>query len=308
MTGFGYRDKGTVIHGLNPFCKLAWVGSVFVLALLLDNPLFLFLLFLSTLPLVIAAKVWQEWTSFMRVAVYLCVAIIVINALVSYQGSHVLAQAPFSIPVMGTPTITLEAIFFGIAMSVRLLAIISAFAILTLAVNPDDMMRAMIKMKLPYKSVLVMALSTRFLPTLFRDVAQIADVQRSRGLELDAGSLPRRIRRRMAVIIPLLSNSLDRTVQIAEAMESRAFGTGVKRTFYGDEGTTRTDLLIVALALAPCALGIAMVALGYGEYQYYPTLGEMNLSGIEWSMLPLLVLLVSSVALLAFLKRSVDLD
>ena len=308
MTGFGYRDKGTVIHRLNPFCKLAWVASVFVLALLLDNPVFLFVLFLSTLPIVIVARVWKEWASFMRIALYLCVAIIVVNALVSYQGSHILAQAPFSVPVMGTPTITLEAIVFGIAMAVRLLAIISAFAVLTLAVNPDDMMRAMIKMKLPYKSVLVMALSTRFLPTLFRDVAQIASVQRTRGLELDVGNLPRRIKNRMAVIIPLLSNSLDRTVQIAEAMESRAFGTGQERTFYRDEGTTRTDLLIVALALAPCALGIAMVALGYGDYQYYPTLGEMNLSSIEWSMLPLLVLLVSSVALLAFLKRRVDLD
>jgi energy-coupling factor transport system permease protein len=244
----------------------------------------------------------------MRFALYLCVAIVVVNVLVSYQGSHVLAQAPFSLPVMGTPTITLEAIFFGIAMSVRLLAIVSAFAILTLTVSPDDLMRAMMKMKLPYKSVLVMALSTRFLPTLFRDVAQIADVQRTRGLELDVGNLPRRIKNRMAVIIPLLSNSLDRTVQIAEAMESRAFGTGQKRAFYRDEGTTRADLLTVALALAPCVLGIALVTLGYGEYEYYPTLGTMSLSGTEWSMLLILVLLVSSVVLLPFLKMRVGFD
>jgi len=303
-----YREKGTVIHRLNPFCKLAWVVSVFVVALVLDNPLFLFLLFLSTLPLVITAKVWREWISFMKFAIYLCLAIIVINALVSYQGEHVLFEAPFSIPVMGTPIITLEAIFYGIGVSIRLLAIISAFAILTLTINPDDMMLSMIRMKLPYKSVLVTALATRFVPTLIDDVERIADVQRSRGLELDKGRLLRRIKGRMSVIIPLLSNSLDRTVQIAEAMESRAFGSGTKRTLYKDITTSRIDIMILIFGFAPCALGILMLILGYGDYQYYPTLGGMNFSGWEWSMLPILALLVSSVVLLAFLKRRVDLD
>ena len=308
MISLRYREKGTVIHRLNPFCKLAWVVSVFVVALVLDNPLFLFLLFLSTLPLVITAKLWREWTSFMKFAIYLCLAIIVINALVSYQGEHVLFEAPFDIPVMGAPIITLEAIFYGIGVSIRLLAIISAFAILTLTINPDDMMLSMIRMKLPYKSVLVTALATRFVPTLIDDVERIADVQRSRGLELDKGRLLRRIKGRMSVIIPLLSNSLDRTVQIAEAMESRAFGSGTKRTLYKDITTSRIDIMILIFGFAPCALGILMLILGYGDYQYYPTLGGMNFSGWEWSMLPILALLVSSVVLLAFLKRRVDLD
>ena len=308
MISLRYKEKATVIHRLNPFCKLAWVVSVFVLSLILDNPLFLFLLFLSTLPLVITAKVWREWTSFMKFALYLCLAIIVINALVSYQGEHVLFEAPFSIPVMGTPTITLEAIFYGIAMSIRLLAIVSAFAILTLTLNPDDMMLSMIRMKMPYRSVLVTALSTRFLPALIDDMERIADVQRSRGLELDRGRLPQRIKRRMSVIIPLLSNSLDRTVQIAEAMESRAFGSGPKRTFYKEIKTSRTDMATLIFGFAPCALGIFMLISGYGDYQYYPTLGGMDLSGLEWVMLTILVLLVSSVVFLAFLKRRVELD
>jgi len=308
VISFRYREKRTVIHKLNPFCKLAWVASVFVLALVLNNPIFLLLLFLSTLLLVITAKVWREWTSFMKYAIYISLTIVVVNTLVSYQGTHVLAEAPFTIPVMGTPTITLEAIIYGMAMSIRLLAIISAFAILTLTVNPDDLMLAMIKMRLPYKSVLVTALSTRFVPTLISDVERIADVQRSRGLELDKCSLPKRIKRSASVIIPLLSNSLDRTVQIAEAMESRAFGSGAKRTFYKDIKMSRMDIVTVIAGFAPSVLGIVMLILGFGDYQYYPTLGRMDLSGPEWTMLPILALVVSSVVFLAFLKRGVDLD
>ena len=308
MISFRYQDKGTVIHKLNPFCKLVWIGSILVFALIFDNPLYILLLFLSTLPLIIAAKVHKEWLSLMKFTVYLCIAIIIINALVSYHGTHVLLEAPFRIPVMGTPIITLEAIFFGVAMSLRLLAIISAFTMLTFTIHPDDLMLSMIKMKLPYKSVLVTSLSTRFTPTLIDDVECISDVQRSRGLELDKGNLVQKIKSRMSIIIPLLSNSLDRTVQVSEAMESRAFGSGEKRTFYKEIRMSRMDAITLILGFFACAFGIFMRLSGYGGYQYYPTLEGINISGLEWSMLSLLMLLLLSVLLLAFVKRSIDLD
>jgi len=308
VRSFRYRDKGTVIHRLNPVGKLAWVGSILLLALILDNPLFLLFLFLSTLPLVIAARVWREWLSFMKFAIYLCIAIIIINALVSSHGTHVLVQLPFRLPVMGAPTITLEAIFYGVGMSLRLLAIISAFTIFTFTVHPDDVMLTMIKMKLPYKSVLVTSLSTRFIPTLIDDVERITDVQRSRGLELDKGNLANRIRGRASVIIPLLSNSLDRAVQVAEAMESRAFGAGRGRTFYKGIRMSLIDVLTLAFALFPSALGIVMRLSGYGNYQYYPTLGGIALGSLEWSLLVLLVFLLLAILLLAYVKERVDLD
>jgi len=308
VISFRYRDKGTVIHQLNPFCKLAWVASVVVLALILNHPLFLLFLFLSTLPMVITAKVWREWTSFMRLALYLCVAIVIVNALMSYHGTHILLEAPFRVPVMGTPVITLESTFYGVAMCLRLLAIISAFAVLTFTVHPDDMMLSMIKMGLPYKSVLVASLSTRFIPNLIQDVGRITDVQRSRGLELDKGRLPQRVKSRTRVIVPLLSNSLDRTVQIAEAMESRAFGSGTRRTFYKEIRLSLIDTFTLSFACLPLAFGIFMRLSGYGDYQYYPTLEGINLNGLEWSMLIVLILLLSTVVPLASLKRRVELD
>ena len=308
MISFRYKDKGTAIHKLNPFCKLGWVTSVFVLALILNNPVYLLLLFLATLPLVIAARVGKEWASLMKFAFYLCLAIIIINALVSSHGSHLLWQAPFRIPIIGTPTLTLEAILFGVGMSLRLLAIISAFAILTFTIHPDDLMLSMIKMKLPYKSVLVTSLTTRFIPTLIDDAERISDVQRSRGLELDRGNLYQRIRSRMAILIPLLSNSLDRTVQVAEAMESRAFGSGGKRTFYNEIKLNKVDFQILIVSFFPLALGIFMWWLGQGNYQYYPTLGKINLSGFEGSMLALLALSLCMMAPLASLKERIELD
>ena len=308
MISFRYKDKGTAIHRLNPFGKLGWVTSIFVLALIISNPVYLLLMFLATLPLVIAAKVWREWASVMKFAFYLCLAIIVINALVSSHGAHVLWQAPFRIPIIGTPVLTVEALLFGVGMSLRLLTIISAFAILTFTIHPDDLMLSMIKMKLPYKSVLVTSLTTRFIPTLIDDVERISDVQRSRGLELDRGNLSQRIRNRMAILIPLLSNSLDRTVQVAEAMESRAFGHGEKRTFYNQIKLSKVDVQILIVSFLPLAIGIFMLWLGQGNYQYYPTLEQISLGGFAYFMLALLVLSLSMMVPLAFMKNRIELD
>lgn len=308
MISFRYKDKETAIHKLNPFCKLGWVTSIFVLVLIINNPIYLLLMFLTTLPLVIAARVWREWASVMKFTFYLCLAIIIINALVSSHGAHVLWRAPFQIPLIGAPVLTVEAVLFGVGMSLRLLAIISAFAILTFTTHPDDMMLSMIKMKLPYKSVLVTSLATRFIPTLIDDVERISDVQRSRGLELDRGNLFQRIRSRMAIIIPLLSNSLDRTIQVAEAMESRAFGSGAKRTFYHEVKLSKVDVGILTVSFLPLGIGIFMWWLGQGDYQYYPTLEKISLGGFEGSMLALLVLSLCLMVPLAVVKKRIELD
>ncbi len=308
MISFRYRERRTPIHRLNPLCKLLWCAGILVLALILDHPLFLLLLFLSTLPLVFAAGVIKEWASFIRLALYLCIAIIIINALLSYSGAHVLYQAPFRVPVLGIPTITLEAVVFGVAMCLRLLAIISAFAVITLTVHPDDIMLAMIKLKLPYKSVLVTSLSTRFMPTLVDDAERITDVQRSRGLELNRGSLFKRMKNRIHIIMPLLSNSLDRTVQVAEAMESRAFGSGSNRTYYRDIKLNTIDVISLVLAFSPLAFGIFVSVSGYAAYRYYPALGALNLGIDTWSAMAVLTLLSASLVPLAFLKRRLELD
>jgi energy-coupling factor transport system permease protein len=102
MKTFRYREKDTIIHRLNPLPRIAWVISISALAMIFDHPIYLALLFLSTLPPVAAGGVRREWASFLKPALYLCLAIIIINALVSYHGAHVLWQAP-SNPVDGRP-------------------------------------------------------------------------------------------------------------------------------------------------------------------------------------------------------------
>ena len=163
-------------------------------------------------------------------------------------------------------------------------------------------------MRLPYKSVLVTSLSTRFVPCFVEDVGRISDGYRTRGVQLDAGGWFSKLKNRAKITTALLSNSLDRAVQVAEAMEARAFGTGKKRVFYKDINISRMDAVTLGVGLLPLAAGIAVRVLGFGDYQYYPSLTSIGFVGWEWALPVIMLLLLAAVVPLAFLKRRVELD
>jgi energy-coupling factor transport system permease protein len=197
MISYRYQDRDTAVHRLSPFCKLLWVGCIMALAVTFEHPLYIGALFVATLPLVIAARIWRQWASIVIVfGLLLGVAMIFINAVIVNHGSTVLLEATFDIPTLGTPRITLEAIVYGLMWALKVLAIMSAFTLFNFTVHPDDQMLAMIQLRLPYKSVLVTSLSSRFAPTLFEDYDRLSESLRSRGLEIDKGRLHRRIANR----------------------------------------------------------------------------------------------------------------
>ena len=309
MRGLRYQNKETVIHRLNPIVKLTWGTILIILSLLFDHPLYILALFIPLVLAIKSAGIWQEWVSMLKPTLWLGISIIVINALVSYNGEHILVSAPFTLPVMGRPVITVEAMVYGAAMASKLIVIISAFTFVNLTVHPDDIMSVFLKMKFPPKSVLVTSLSTRFIPCLIEDVERISDAYRTRGVVLDTGNWLRKIKNRAGTIIPLLTNSLDRALQVAEAMEARAFGTGQKRVFYREIRMSALDIAaITTIGVIPLITGMTLRVMKYGSYKFYPTLGEITPGSLEWALLGILGLSLAGIIPLAYLRRRLSFD
>ncbi len=98
-------------------------------------------------------------------------------------------------------------------------------------------------------SVLAVGLATRLVPTLERDAAGFVEALRGRGIEV------RGLRGRAQLLSPLLAGSLERSLNLAEAMEARGFGRP-GRTRAPALPWTPLDRLAVAAALL-LALGAA---------------------------------------------------
>jgi len=295
------------VHRLHPACKILWVLGLLAGSIIINDPLLLLLLFLSTIPFAILGKITKEWFSFVRLALWLSLIIILINTLVSQHGSTILYNGT-GLPLFGTIKITLESLLFGVAMSLRLLSTLSAFAILTLTINPDDLLQTILSLKFPYKTVLTTTIALRFIPCLLTDLETLQNSICTRGYQMKEGSFIGRIKQRAILIPPLLSNSLERSIQSAEAMESRGFGSQGKKTFYKNIQTTAADYFFILLSISLFILFLSMWLLNIGTYNYYPTLTPINITLSYVASAAILVFLVSAPVTFSPLKKVVDLD
>lgn len=270
---FPYKDTSSRIHRLDARPKIVFVFAVFVSSILLSDILYLSVLLAFVLIVSAVARTLRSTWSLLRYAAFVAAFVILFNVLLS-SGRDVLFM-------LGPIAVTSESILFSISMCLRLFLAVSAFALLTFAIHPDEALRTM--SKVGYKTMTALSLSTRMYPTIAADSRNIMDSMRARGVEFDRGGFFGKLRARANVVMPLLFNSLDRSIAIAEAMETRGFGAG-KRTNYSEARLSRGQKWMVASFVFSIVIGIALFVFGYGNADY------LNGAGFEYDFGDMIVL------------------
>ncbi|RJQ25243.1 MAG: energy-coupling factor transporter transmembrane protein EcfT [Peptococcaceae bacterium] len=266
-----YREKGLFLQSMHSVAALAYIAVLFVLTLVFSHPFYLVGLLLVTALAIWAADGLEAWESYLKVSLGMIILIIIINPIIVHAGKTVLWHGP-RIPVIGRLTITLEAICYGAAMSVRLLAVISVFCLYNLIVHPDKTLQVF--SRFAHKSTLIISLATRMFPAMVRDLNSIRDVQRMRGVDFASGNLKEKIKKYSSLLNILLLSSLEGSLQTAEAMQARAFGSG-PRSCYRRELFRPRDLLCLSGCGLALTSGLYGLFRGFGRYQYYPQLGYL---------------------------------
>jgi energy-coupling factor transport system permease protein len=141
-------------------------------------------------------------------------AVVVVTPFVETIGSHPLWTGP-TVPVLGQLDVTSEELRNGVFQGLRLTAVALAFAAYALLLDHDRLVQAA---GFARRSVLAIALATRLVPTLERDAAGLVESLRGRGVEVSG------LRGRARLLSPLLAGSLERALNLAEAMEARGYG------------------------------------------------------------------------------------
>jgi energy-coupling factor transport system permease protein len=109
---------------------------------------------------------------------------------------------------------------------------ISAFSIFFLTVDPNQFALSLISMKIPYEFAFSFSLAFRFVPTIALEAQNIIDAQQSRGYEKQKKGLINQIKNLLPLLVPLIISAIKRAFNVAEALESRAFGSNRRRTYY----------------------------------------------------------------------------
>jgi energy-coupling factor transport system permease protein len=252
-----YQDKDSRIHRLDARPKIVFVLSIFLLSILVSDIFYLAVLFAFVMVVAIVGKVLRSTLGLLKYALYVAAFLFIFSILFS-QGSHIL----FTI---GPIQVRQESVLFATSMCMRLFLAIGAFALLTFTVHPDKVLQ--ILSKFGFKSMTGLSIATRMYPTIASDSGNIEDAMKARGVEFDDGNFVQKAKARAPVMIPLLMNSMDRSMEIAEAMEARGFGAGT-RTHYFDSPMTARGKAMAVIFLAAIPFGIAMFVLGFGNADY----------------------------------------
>lgn len=77
---------------------------------------------------------------------------------------------------------------------------------------------------------MMISLTLRFIPTLVEETSKIMKAQASRGVDFNEGSIRQKISQIVSLLVPMFVTSFKRAEDLANAMETRGYVTGAKRT------------------------------------------------------------------------------
>jgi energy-coupling factor transport system permease protein len=240
--GLRFRKVYSPIHNLDPRIKFVYVIAVFVAAIMFSEMLPLIVLFLLQIPFVLLARVQRQWLRSLRGAGFLAAFIFVINVATTFLTHNYHLTA-----------LNIES---AAAMTMRFVVLVESFSVFFLTTSPDHLGLALEQSRVPYEFAFAFTTAVRFVPVLAEEAQTIMDAQKARGLELEKGNLLKRIRNYVPVLIPLIVGAIRRSLELAEAMESRAWGATKKRTnlyvlrlHKGDYGLIAITVVLLAVAV-----------------------------------------------------------
>jgi energy-coupling factor transport system permease protein len=163
-----------------------------------------------------------------------------------------------------------ESLENAVAMTLRFIVLVESFSIFFLTTSPDHLGLALEQTHIPYEFCFAFTTAVRFVPVLADEAQTIMDAQKARGLELERGNFLKRIRNYIPILIPLIVSAIRRSLELAEAMESRAWGATKKRTNLYVLKMHRGDLVLILITI-----GILATAIYVRLYVTIPSLNEL---------------------------------
>ena len=162
--------------------------------------------------------------------------------------------------------ITNEGLERALFMAARLLLLIIGSSLLTFTTRPisltdgiEYLLGPARKLGVPaHELAMMMTIALRFIPTLLDETDKIMKAQQARGADFETGSIFRRAKNMMPILVPLFINAFKIAGDMAMAMEARCYRGGEGRTKMNVMKMKARDWVGVGLIIA----FVAVIVLG----------------------------------------------
>jgi len=233
----------------------AWLLAASVSVFLTANPLYLAtaclvgLVVYASLP---ARRRRGAYGFIVKIGLFFAVLSVPFNVLTGSSGATTLVELPrLTFPSwLGGVTFggdaTLEALLYASSRALRLIALLLFATAFNVGVDHYRLLR-LVPRALRQLGVIV-TVAVLLLPQAFAQARSVAEAQRLRGRRL------RGVRDAGAFVVPVLAGALERSIQRAESLDARGFGSG--------------PVEVGPMARLPAIASIALLAGGVSAYAY----------------------------------------
>ncbi len=232
-----YYPANSVVHRLDPRAKVLLAILYIVCTFLCRSLVSFAVLTLSVIFLILVSRIpLRVVLRSVRPLLFIIAFTFAINIFWS-RGEQLLFA-------FGIIHIYAEGLWNALFMFLRIFALVIGTGLfLTYTTTPMDLTDALESLLLPLKKLhvpvhvfaMMMSITLRFIPTLTEETEKIMNAQKARGANFSSGSLIKRAKALIPILIPLFISAINRALELANAMECRCY--------HGGEGRTRLNVL-----------------------------------------------------------------
>ncbi|WP_298703748.1 energy-coupling factor transporter transmembrane protein EcfT [uncultured Veillonella sp.] len=154
-------------------------------------------------------------------------------------------------------SISEEGVRMGSFMAARLVFLIMFSSLLTYTTSPIRLTDGIEYLLNPFRRVgvpahelaMMMTIALRFIPTLLEETDRIMKAQESRGADFTTGSIVKRAKNMIPLLVPLFISAFRRADELAIAMEARCYRGGENRTRMKELVITSYDYIGLSLVV-----------------------------------------------------------
>lgn len=231
-----YFSGESLVHRFDARTKVI-LALVYIVCTFVCKNVFSFLaLFLSAIFLIAISRIpIKIILQALRPIIFITLFTVVINVFWT-SGEQLLFSWRFI-------NIYVEGIYNALFMAIRIIVLITGTSLfLTYTTTPIQLTDAIERLLYPLKKIkvpvhefaMMMTIALRFVPTLMDETERIMSAQKARGADFSSGSLVKRAKALIPILVPLFVSSFRRADELATAMECRCY--------HGGEGRTRMKI------------------------------------------------------------------
>lgn len=259
--------------------KLVIVGALTIVAFLWESPITGGVLTFAVIASSLLVGVKPSYlTTLLKVMVPLYIFLLLSMGFFNVEQVKALTHKVELTPLLTLPQdwlwvggaqMTLEGTLYGLNIVFKTLTMILVVPLAVLTTDLNNMIVALVQLKIPYKIVFVFSSTLRFFPLLFEELQSIIEAQRLRGLALEQMNLLQKAQVYGGVAVPLMLGAMMKSQQLEVVLQSKAFSGSADRTYLHESVLTKTDWGAIALFVGLLAIALLLYFwFGVGKFAW----------------------------------------